>query len=473
MANRISGFFARRGGDFDEASFLRALEDTVPERVLRREEPALRARATLLQAYGELALEPEKAGHKKRRLVTAPRALAGSAVMVAIGLVLFLTLAGPGTFAKLHVHRGEVAVYRVGDETPMVTSGELELRDDDRVVASGDALASITTHENDGTRLEGSTELTIDRLDEDGKVFVHRTGRSYHHSSTSYDYGVVLGEIEITKANEGECAFCTDFDREMARTRVIEGKVAVTVGSAGTLFVCEGEELLAGEIGGEYEVTVAGYNPQVLEEPWYQWNLQRDQEDQREQDGGPEGESEPEQETGETTEEETEPDPANDPEPEPDEGNLALQYMCANADASDNQITPHFKIVNNTGDDIPLSEYTIRYWYTVDGERPQNFWCDWARVGSANVGGAFHKLGSAADGADYYLEVSFAPGAGTIAPGGDSGDVQCRFAKNDWTVYSENGDYSYYPATSGYTESSRITLYRNGVLVWGIEPGDK
>ena len=238
-------------------------------------------------------------------------------------------------------------------------------------------------------------------------------------------------------------------------------------GSAGTFYVSEGEEVLAGEVGGEYEVAVAGYDPQVLEEPWYQWNLQRDQEDQREQGGVPEGESEPEQETGDTTEEETdpapapdpEPDPATDPDPEPVEGSLALQYKCANTDASDNQITPHFRIVNNTGEEIPLSECTIRYWYTVDGERPQNFWCDWARVGSANVGGSFHKLGSAAYGADYYLEVSFAPGAGTIAPGGDSGDVQCRFAKNDWTVYSENGDYSHGPATSGYAESTRITLY--------------
>ncbi|MDY6793730.1 MAG: glycosyl hydrolase family 18 protein [Actinomycetota bacterium] len=154
------------------------------------------------------------------------------------------------------------------------------------------------------------------------------------------------------------------------------------------------------------------------------------------------------------------------------EPDLVVQYKCGQADPLDSQVSPHFKIVNNTGDEIPLSECTIRYWYTVDGERPQNFWCDWAWVGSANVRGEFHGLDHAVEGADCYLEVSFDLGAGTIAPGGDSGDVQCRFAKSDWTGYCEDDDYSFDASKACYTSWDRVTLYRNGDLVWGREPGD-
>jgi len=57
-----------------------------------------------------------------------------------------------------------------------------------------------------------------------------------------------------------------------------------------------------------------------------------------------------------------------------------------------------------------------------------------------------------------------------LAAGGRSGEIQTRFSKSDWANYSETGDYSYDPTKTAFADWSKVTLYRNGVLVWGTEP---
>jgi hypothetical protein len=151
---------------------------------------------------------------------------------------------------------------------------------------------------------------------------------------------------------------------------------------------------------------------------------------------------------------------------------LKLQYRAADTNAGDNQIKPHFNIINLGGTAVPLSELKIRYWYTREGTQAQNFWCDYSAVtGScSNVTGTFVQLNPARSGADFYLEVGFTAGAGSIAAGGQSGEIQTRFAKTDWSNYNETGDYSFDPTKLSFADWTRVTLYRNGVLVWGVEP---
>jgi endo-1,4-beta-xylanase len=151
---------------------------------------------------------------------------------------------------------------------------------------------------------------------------------------------------------------------------------------------------------------------------------------------------------------------------------LKLQYRAADTNAGDNQIKPHFNIVNLGGSSVPLSELKIRYWFTREGTQAQNFWCDYSAItGScSNVTGTFVQLNPARSGADFYLEVGFTAGAGSIAAGGQSGEIQTRFSKSDWSNYIETGDYSFDPTKLSFADWTRITLYRNGVLVWGVEP---
>ena len=59
---------------------------------------------------------------------------------------------------------------------------------------------------------------------------------------------------------------------------------------------------------------------------------------------------------------------------------------------------------------------------------------------------------------------------GRPRPGGTSGEIQNRFSKQDWSNYDERNDYSFDPSKTTYQDWTRVTLYRNGVLVWGVEP---
>jgi hypothetical protein len=52
-----------------------------------------------------------------------------------------------------------------------------------------------------------------------------------------------------------------------------------------------------------------------------------------------------------------------------------------------------------------------------------------------------------------------------------SGEIVARINKADWSNYNEIGDYSYEAARTTYAAWTRVTLYRNGQLIWGVEPG--
>src|SRR5690606_30896951 len=58
----------------------------------------------------------------------------------------------------------------------------------------------------------------------------------------------------------------------------------------------------------------------------------------------------------------------------------------------------------------------------------------------------------------------------SIKPGSRSLEFHTHFSKVDGSKFNEVNDYSYDPYRSVYTEWDRITLYRNGQLIWGVEP---
>ncbi|MBB6692127.1 fibronectin type III domain-containing protein [Cohnella xylanilytica] len=154
----------------------------------------------------------------------------------------------------------------------------------------------------------------------------------------------------------------------------------------------------------------------------------------------------------------------------PATGGLVVQYRTTNSSPTDNQVYAQFNIKNTGTSAVNLSGLKLRYYFTKDNASGLSFWCDYAQVGSSNVSGAFATVSPAKTGADTYLEISFGSGAGSIAAGGQSGEIQVRFAKSDWSNFNEADDYSYDATKTSFADWSKATLYQNGTLVWGTEP---
>ena len=153
--------------------------------------------------------------------------------------------------------------------------------------------------------------------------------------------------------------------------------------------------------------------------------------------------------------------------------NLKVQYLTADPmTPGDPAVRPHFKVLNTGSIAVPLSQLTIRYWYTidtpVDAESSQ---CDYAQLGCNNITTSNVTLSPTRTNADRYFQVGFAATAGNLAANsGNTGEIQVWFHKNSWGNYTETGDYSYDATKTGYADWNKVTLYQNGTLVWGTEP---
>nr|3ZQW_A Chain A, CELLULOSOMAL SCAFFOLDIN [Acetivibrio cellulolyticus]3ZU8_A Chain A, Cellulosomal Scaffoldin [Acetivibrio cellulolyticus]3ZUC_A Chain A, CELLULOSOMAL SCAFFOLDIN [Acetivibrio cellulolyticus] len=149
--------------------------------------------------------------------------------------------------------------------------------------------------------------------------------------------------------------------------------------------------------------------------------------------------------------------------------NLKVEFFNAGTQAQSNSIYPKFRLTNTGSNAINLADVKLHYYFTVDGDKAQTFWCDWSPVGSSNVTGTFVKMNPTTTGADQYLEIAFSSAAGTLAAN-TSIEVQGRFAKSDWTNYNQADDYSFNSSATTYTSWDKVTAYSAEGLIWGIEP---
>jgi hypothetical protein len=156
---------------------------------------------------------------------------------------------------------------------------------------------------------------------------------------------------------------------------------------------------------------------------------------------------------------------------------LSVQLAARDLTNPGQAVAPHFKLFNNGTSAITLSNITLRYWYTEEGTDgttlvtniAQQAFCDFAAVGNGNIVMSFVQVTPAVTNANFYFQVGFTSGAGTLAAGANTNEIQTRFNKTDFSFYNLSNDYSYL-ATTTYTATTKVTAYYNGSLVYGTEP---
>jgi len=138
----------------------------------------------------------------------------------------------------------------------------------------------------------------------------------------------------------------------------------------------------------------------------------------------------------------------------------------------DNTLYALYRIINTGTGSVPLSSLTMRYWFTNETPAdPLVFECDWAQVNCGNTTAKFVDLPSVRTRANMYVEIGFGSGAGSLAPGQSSGEVQTRIHHVNWSLFDTFDSYSFISDESFvYSDTQTVTLYLNGSLIWGVEP---
>ncbi|MGA2891209.1 MAG: cellulose binding domain-containing protein [Terracidiphilus sp.] len=155
---------------------------------------------------------------------------------------------------------------------------------------------------------------------------------------------------------------------------------------------------------------------------------------------------------------------------------LAVQDRSHDNDDVDNQLYADYEIDNlgtgTTPTAVPLSTLTMRYWFTNNNTSdPPVFNCDYALVTCANITSQFVTLTNTLPLANMYLQIGFLPAAGSIQPGQNSGEIQTRIHDENYSNFLTDDTYSFISDISFvYKNTTTVTLYLNGVLVWGVEP---
>ena len=152
------------------------------------------------------------------------------------------------------------------------------------------------------------------------------------------------------------------------------------------------------------------------------------------------------------------------------DNNIKVEYANSSTQAQSNTIACKIKLTNTSRQEIALEDYTLRYYYTKDQDLKQCMWCDNASmIAGGNyttltqkITGTFVNMDVPTDNADTYLELGFAKGTGTLAPGGVV-EIQLRLTNDSWRNYNQANDFS-------FDAVENIPLYEGGVLVLGQEP---
>lgn len=159
-------------------------------------------------------------------------------------------------------------------------------------------------------------------------------------------------------------------------------------------------------------------------------------------------------------------------------GDFVLLCDDRNAETTGPEFKYYLYLVNKTEEPVPLSELTVRYFFTEDvAAMGHEVYIDYAGpdvISAANVTSAVAELTPAQPTADRYVQLGFNSGELQATPDTDPGldqrVIQLRVQVQPAALrYDLTNDYSYTPMGDG-TPCERIVMYRNGVIVFGVQP---
>jgi hypothetical protein len=151
---------------------------------------------------------------------------------------------------------------------------------------------------------------------------------------------------------------------------------------------------------------------------------------------------------------------------------LKVQDRSHDNDNPDNTLYALYQVVNTGASAVPLTSLTMRYWFTNENPAdPLVFECDWAQVNCSNITARLVVLSAPVSKANTYVEISFNAGAGSLAAGQSTGEIQTRVHHVNWSNFNTTETYSFIADPSFvYKDTQTVTLYQNGTLAWGTEP---
>ncbi len=146
---------------------------------------------------------------------------------------------------------------------------------------------------------------------------------------------------------------------------------------------------------------------------------------------------------------------------------VVASYQDNSSGPTANTIGLHFNILNNSAAALDLTTVEVRYWFTAEGSGTMVAECDYAVMGCTNISASFGDVNPVSDGADTYASFTFT--SGSVPAGGESARIEFRLHTSGYTNLDQSDDFSYVEGAA-YIDNPNITVYADGVMVWGCLP---
>ncbi|MCI5144353.1 MAG: hypothetical protein D3923_02220, partial [Candidatus Electrothrix sp. AR3] len=133
---------------------------------------------------------------------------------------------------------------------------------------------------------------------------------------------------------------------------------------------------------------------------------------------------------------------------------------------NDLKIWFYFDLQNNGTSSVDRNRISIKYWFTF--EQGHNVYLNYTSATDSAVN--FTQVTNR-NGVDMVAEITF-NNSSNIEPGGNVGKFEMQYVDDWWSAkQDENNDYSFRSSDpTTLSPNNKVTVYYDGVLVYGIEP---